>query len=267
MRGLSWWWSARVALLGVLAIAGCSPQLAGDGYYHCARGGCPQELPHCYPNSMGQLACHSRPPMDGGDAGPGADAGGTPGGFDYPPCMPGRACSGGAVCVSDGSGSGYCAPPCDASEGCPAFAGLPSYCEGGSCRRGCNASSGCPTTSACLSGRWTDGEGVACTEDALASPAELYDACGSDAECPVPLACVNGACVRNCDPALDPATCRSDEVCQNAPRPPSGPVEAVCLVPCTAESPGVCPPETVCREAGMGSGLYRCLPMAWPMMP
>ncbi|AKF09932.1 hypothetical protein [Sandaracinus amylolyticus] len=269
--------SRRLLAAIVLSIAGCSPDLQGSGFYQCTDRRCPDELPHCWSEEPGDPPhCHDRPepPRDGGmdaqmpmtdaqvpDAQTPVDAfvppDAPPPRFDYRACDDARPCMGGDLCVRNGPGtSGYCAPPCTAGR-CPSsMSGMPGYCGGSHCRVGCGTDGDCPTGVECLAGRWGGVTANACVETGLATGADQYTRCATNADCDAPFACINQVCTRPCSGS---ATCLDGEACQNLPPPMMS--TTTCLQVC---NPGTCPADTTCNEAGMGTGLYRCIPMGWP---
>ncbi|UJR86620.1 hypothetical protein [Sandaracinus amylolyticus] len=258
----------------------CSPELRGDHYYRCDRDGqCPSHVPFCYPdNPREERWCRAMPPPmhDAGmdaqmpmtdaqmpDAQTPVDAfvppDAPPPRFDYRACDDGRSCMPGDLCVRNGPGTmGYCAPPCTAGR-CPSsMSGTPGYCGGSHCRVGCTTDTDCPVGGVqCLAGRWGDVTANACVETALAEGDDQYTSCATNADCDAPFACLLEVCTRPCSGT---ATCLDGEACQNLPPPMMS--ARTCLDACNPSAPA-CPDDTMCNEAGMGTGLYRCIPN-WP---
>jgi hypothetical protein len=219
----------RVLVLCVLGIASLAcASLQGDGYYACARNGhCPSSAPICGTDGL----CHTSA----------VDAGTIDGAVDapidaYTPPLAYTACDGDTpgTCGSDPcyydmdpmfTHDGYCSRTCTTAAECPPYLGVASACVGGLCARGCTDTS-CSSSLTCAGGRW-DVPGVTslCVTFDVAV-GTFYDPCTSDGDCPRPLSCIGGACLRPCTTSTDCVS--SLETCVASAAGPHA-----CLLSCT----------------------------------
>ncbi len=234
-----------LAVASALAIGGCQPRLAGNGHYACARGPCPASAPFCHAD----LRCYTTPDTMGFDAGP--RDGGMMGGA-YAPCPSGSGCMMGQICLANG----YCSPPCASATTCPMPAGRRAICASDMrCRMGCASATDCPTSMDCVSGIWERATmpAAVCVEPMIAFPSGYLASCTSDATCPLPSNCAEGACLLDCGPT---GICPRDHVCVMTPTS----MRRACLRRCAG---GTCPmgDRTECRPGG---GEMLCYPPSWP---
>jgi hypothetical protein len=220
-----------VVVVGTLAIAllGCA-SLQGDGYYGCARSGrCPSSAPVCGSDGLCHTSAVDANVVDAGavDA-PAVDAFVPP--LAYEPCdgdTPGT-CGAGA-CYYDMDPTfthdGYCSRACTIDAECPAHRGLASACIGGTCVRGCTDAT-CSSSLTCAAGRWEVPGVVALCVTFDQAVGTFYDPCTSDGDCPRPLSCIGGSCLRPCTASTD---CVSElETCVASAAGPRA-----CLLTCT----------------------------------
>ena len=252
--------------LGLVLVAGCVPPLAGDGFYRCAREGrCPASAPFCGADGL----CHVRP-MDGSDvstvdggADVSIDAPIGPPPISFRNCQVMSDCDPGELCHRDTDPtshvvSGFCTRACLDNTDCPMFAGVGSSCIGampaGVCLRPCTGASDCVFPLLCTMGGWGMGTGpMMCGTFDDAFPLPYYEACSIDANCPHPLRCLGGRCLREC--SMPTACVFGVEGCATGP----GGVHA-CLENCDA-SPTDC--DLVSAATCVGSSPALCRPSGW----
>ena len=227
--------SFRALAALALSLTACAPSLGGDGYYACTRGSCPASAPVCGTDGRCHALGHDggSTALDGGadggaldDAGPDAA---TP--LTYATCngtVPG-AC-GADLCYYEASTGfdpeGYCTRSCTTDTECPAYRGSASACIDGHCARGCAGDSDCPISLACTTGRWRDDVALRLCVTIDAADPGSYELCTTDLNCPRPLSCIGGSCLRPCTTS---AQCVSGlETCVVSMAGPSG-----CLDTCT----------------------------------
>lgn len=248
-------WIALVLPASIALAIGCTPSPnATPGHYTCGTpADCPAISPYCV-----AMRCWPTPmPPDAGidaatgDAGPDAgasddagieDAGGGDGGpGDGGPADGGPGDGGpgdGGPRPPDGG-----PPPCTANGECGG-----GLCIAGACRRPCTTDAECGMPGVeCLGADSAGTHANVCLPRSIATAGPYYQACG--AGCPAPFACIEGHCLRSCDPS---PLCLPEESCvRSAPIEMGGEMRLVCVELC---GDGTCPGEGRCAPPPPGSG-------------
>jgi hypothetical protein len=254
---------ALALALATLALVACNPTTRGDGFYRCTRSTrCPASAPICGADGFCHVADVDVGVLDGGmldgevpvdGACPASDAA-VP---VFTDCSAvGATCPGGQRCIAGEIApdrAGYCAPRCTCDSDCPEYMGSPSVCGGdGFCRRGCPSSTDmtvCPYPLVCGRGRWSAStRALACDAFESFYPGEIVATCTSDTDCPPPLSCVSGQCMRPCAGLAD-----CIDQLERCVASSSG--DRACLFDCMG-TPGVCGPGMTCTANG-------CTPPGW----